>query len=74
MRTPPNESLSSDIADTPQARKASEPERRCILSGETAPASYTHLTPPTNDSVQLSAVRVPATQHYLSAMHATALT
>ena len=37
MRTPPNESLSSDIADTPQARKASEPERRCILSGETAP-------------------------------------
>ena len=37
MRTPPNERLTSDIADTPRARKASEPERRCILSGETAP-------------------------------------
>ncbi|WP_370033541.1 DUF448 domain-containing protein [Qipengyuania mesophila] len=37
MRTPPNERLTSDIADPPKARKASEPERRCILSGETAP-------------------------------------
>ena len=37
MRTPPNERLKSDIAATPKARKASEPERRCILSGETAP-------------------------------------
>ena len=37
MRTPPNERLTSDIAGTPKARKASEPERRCILSGETAP-------------------------------------
>ena len=35
MRTPPNERLTSDIADTPKARKASEPERRCILTGET---------------------------------------
>jgi predicted RNA-binding protein YlxR (DUF448 family) len=37
MRTPPNERLTSDIAGTPKARTASEPERRCILSGETAP-------------------------------------
>ena len=37
MRTPPNESLSSDIVEAPKARKASEPERRCILSGETGP-------------------------------------
>ena len=37
MRTPPNERLTSDIAGTPKARKASEPERRCILSGETGP-------------------------------------
>lgn len=37
MRTPPNERLSPDIADTPKARKDSGPERRCILSGETAP-------------------------------------
>ncbi|MBX7495243.1 DUF448 domain-containing protein [Qipengyuania sp. 6B39] len=37
MRTPPNERLTSDIADTPKARKASEPERRCVISGETAP-------------------------------------
>lgn len=37
MRTPRNERLTSDIAGTPKARKASEPERRCILSGETAP-------------------------------------
>ena len=37
MRTPPNERLTSDIAGTPKARKASEPERRCILSGETVP-------------------------------------
>ncbi len=40
MRTPPNERLTSDIADTPKARSASEPgkacpERRCILTGET---------------------------------------
>lgn len=33
MRTPNNESVSSDIVDAPRARKA-EPERRCILSGE----------------------------------------
>ena len=37
MRTPPNERLTSDIAESPKARKASEPERRCILSGEVAP-------------------------------------
>ena len=42
MRTPPNERLTSDIADTPKARNASEPgktcpERRCILTGETQP-------------------------------------
>ena len=34
MRTPPNERLSSDIAKAPRPRK-SEPERRCILTGET---------------------------------------
>ena len=33
MRTPNNESVSSDIAEAPRPRKA-EPERRCILSGE----------------------------------------
>ncbi|MDP4575925.1 DUF448 domain-containing protein [Qipengyuania sp. G39] len=42
MRTPPNERLTSDIADPPKARNASEPgktcpERRCILTGETQP-------------------------------------
>ncbi|WP_369027027.1 DUF448 domain-containing protein [Qipengyuania sp. RANM35] len=37
MRTPPNERLTPDIADTPRARTASEPERRCVISGETAP-------------------------------------
>ncbi|MEM7664923.1 MAG: DUF448 domain-containing protein [Pseudomonadota bacterium] len=40
MRTPPNERLTSDIAeasDSPKADKASGSERRCILSGETAP-------------------------------------
>ncbi|MBX7483772.1 DUF448 domain-containing protein [Qipengyuania qiaonensis] len=37
MRTPPNERLTPDIVDTPKARKASEPERRCILSGAKAP-------------------------------------
>ena len=37
MRTPPNERLTSDIADPPKARKASEPERRCILTGEIHP-------------------------------------
>lgn len=36
MRTPPNECVSSDIAETPKARTASEPERRCVLSGDTA--------------------------------------
>ena len=36
MRTPPNESLTSDIAEVSRPRK-SEPERRCILSGETGP-------------------------------------
>ncbi|MGB3471329.1 MAG: DUF448 domain-containing protein [Erythrobacter sp.] len=37
MRTPPNERLTSDIADTPspgKAEAASRSERRCILSGE----------------------------------------
>ena len=39
MRTPPNERLTSDIAEAPKARTKSEPgkpcpERRCILSGE----------------------------------------
>ena len=37
MRTPPNERLTSDIAGTPKARKASEPERRCVISGQTGP-------------------------------------
>jgi predicted RNA-binding protein YlxR (DUF448 family) len=37
MRTPPNERLTPDIADTGRARIASEPERRCVISGETAP-------------------------------------
>ncbi|MEX0342183.1 MAG: DUF448 domain-containing protein [Erythrobacter sp.] len=41
MRTPPNERLSPDIADSRRPRKAgpakSCPERRCILSGDTAP-------------------------------------
>ena len=40
MRTPPTERLTSDIAEAPKARKASEParscpERRCVLSGQT---------------------------------------
>ncbi len=34
MRTPPNERLTPDIADKRKARNASEPERRCVLSGE----------------------------------------
>lgn len=34
MRTPPNESLTSDIAEARRPRKP-EPERRCILTGET---------------------------------------
>ncbi|MBD2841178.1 DUF448 domain-containing protein [Erythrobacter rubeus] len=40
MRTPPNERVSSDIAETPRTRKAdnaSGSERRCILSGESHP-------------------------------------
>ncbi|MEW4449828.1 DUF448 domain-containing protein [Qipengyuania sp. JC766] len=42
MRTPNNESLTADIADTARARTNSGsarscPERRCILTGETAP-------------------------------------
>ena len=42
MRTPPNERLTSDIAEAGKARKASEParsrpERRCILTGESGP-------------------------------------
>lgn len=42
MRTPPNERLTPDIADTPEARTASEPaepcpERRCVISGESGP-------------------------------------
>ncbi|MXO47884.1 DUF448 domain-containing protein [Erythrobacter vulgaris] len=36
MRTPPNESLTSDIAEARRPRKP-EPERRCILTGETGP-------------------------------------
>ena len=47
MRTPPNERLTSDIAEGTKARSASEPEkscakakgapeRRCILTGEHA--------------------------------------
>ena len=34
MRTPPNERLTPDIVDLPEARNVSEPQRRCILSGE----------------------------------------
>ena len=37
MRTPPNESLSSDITDPRRPLKTGA-ERRCILSGETRPA------------------------------------
>ena len=40
MRTPPNERVNPDIADTPRSPKtdkASGSERRCILSGETHP-------------------------------------
>lgn len=42
MRTPRNECVSADIADTAEARSTSGPakscpERRCILSGQTAP-------------------------------------
>ena len=40
MRTPPNERLTSDIAEkprSPKADKASGSERRCILSGESFP-------------------------------------
>lgn len=40
MRTPPNERVASDIAETPRSRdsaKNSESERRCILSGDTLP-------------------------------------
>ena len=33
MRTPPNERLTSDIAEDRQARSASGPERKCVLSG-----------------------------------------
>ncbi|PZT84808.1 MAG: DUF448 domain-containing protein, partial [Citromicrobium sp.] len=36
MRTPPNERLSPDIAEARRPRKA-EPERRCVISGETGP-------------------------------------
>ena len=39
MRTPPNERLSSDIADVPRPRKPGSgkacPERRCVISGQT---------------------------------------
>ncbi|MXO95008.1 DUF448 domain-containing protein [Erythrobacter aquimaris] len=34
MRTPPNERLTSDIAEVSRPRKP-EPERRCVLTGET---------------------------------------
>lgn len=34
MRTPNNERLTPDIVEAPKARTKSEPERRCILSGE----------------------------------------
>ena len=34
MRTPPNERLSPDIVEAPRPRKA-EPERRCVITGET---------------------------------------
>ncbi len=40
MRTPPNESLTSDIADAPNSRisaNESESERRCVLSGVVFP-------------------------------------
>ncbi len=37
MRTPTNEGLTSDISDTPKARTVSEPERRCVITGETGP-------------------------------------
>ncbi|MXP30003.1 DUF448 domain-containing protein [Porphyrobacter algicida] len=37
MRTPNNERLTPDIAEVSAARNASEPERRCVLTGETAP-------------------------------------
>ncbi len=38
MRTPPNERLTSDIAEAPAARTGrSAPERRCILTGDHGP-------------------------------------
>ncbi|MEO0463583.1 MAG: DUF448 domain-containing protein [Pseudomonadota bacterium] len=40
MRTPPNERLTSDIADSPppaQAKQVSGSQRRCILSGQSHP-------------------------------------
>ena len=37
MRTPPNERLTPDIAERPKARKTSEPERRCVLTGQVGP-------------------------------------
>ena len=36
MRTPPNECVSPDVVEHGKARSDSGPERRCILSGETA--------------------------------------
>ncbi|OGS48996.1 MAG: nucleic-acid-binding protein [Erythrobacter sp. RIFCSPHIGHO2_12_FULL_63_10] len=36
MRTPTNERLTPDIVEAAGARKVSEPQRRCILSGEHA--------------------------------------
>ena len=37
MRTPNNERLTPDIVEARKARTASEPERRCVLTAETAP-------------------------------------
>ncbi|MEE4200364.1 DUF448 domain-containing protein [Erythrobacter sp.] len=37
MRTPPNERVSSDIADLPAPGDAFGSERRCVLSGESRP-------------------------------------
>ena len=56
MRTPNNERLTPDIADAPKARKASEPERRCVLSGEIAPRDTLvrlAISPPGADGVSL---------------------
>ena len=54
MRTPNNERLTPDIVNAPKARNASEPERRCVLSGEIASRDTLvrlAISPPNADGV-----------------------